>query len=52
MSKKNFKTLAPKSIFQNVEFQEQPYSTTEKFSVFIPKEKDFVKDLMDKDRAY
>lgn len=50
MSSKNFKALQPKSIYKGLEFFEEPYSSTDKFNVFIPKETDFVGQLIEKDR--
>ena len=50
MSAKNFKTLHPKPIYEGLEFYEEPYSTTGQFSVYIPKQKDLVQELIEKDK--
>ena len=50
MSAKNFKVLNPQSIYNNLEFHEEPYSQSDKFCVFIPKEKDHIQGLIQKDR--
>ena len=42
MSSKNFRVLKPKSVYNDLEFFVEPYSTTDKFNVFIPKESDYV----------
>ena len=42
MSSKNFKVINPQSIYNDIEFNQEPYSQTDKFSVFVPREKDQV----------
>lgn len=49
MSSKNFKALQPKSIYNNLEFYDEPYSSTDKFNVFIPKQVDIVSQMIEKD---
>ena len=49
MSSKNFKTINPSSIYKEVEFQDQPYSQTEKYKVYLPVEKDRVSELILRD---
>lgn len=51
MSHKNFKTLKPKSIYEGLEFEEQPYATTHEFNIYIPIEKDRIGQFIEKDKS-
>lgn len=51
MSSKNFRVLHPKSVYNNLEFHKEPYSTSQQFNVFIPKEEDYVTQMIEKDMS-
>ncbi len=50
MSSKNYRTIHPKSVLAGLEFEEFPYSETEKFNIFIPKQQDKISVLIEKDK--